>query len=53
MSTHNLFLWGNKKNNNDNNNIKYGYPLVSGAVASNGYPQHMFSWRNKKKIFHI
>ena len=49
MSTHYIFLWRNKKTNNIN--IKCGYPLVSGAIASNEYPQQMFSWRNKKKYF--
>ena len=32
-------------------NIYCGYPLeVPHQGASNEYPQHMFSWRNKKKI---
>ena len=26
---------------------------VGGTHASNGYPQHMFSWRNKKNIYFL
>ena len=33
-------------------NICYGYSLEAPRRgASNEYPQHMFSWRNKKNIY--
>ena len=42
MSTHNICFCGN---------ICCGYALeVPCSGATNEYPQHMFSWRNKKNI---
>ena len=44
----NIFLFLKKKKNN----ICCGYSLdLPHQGASNEYPQHIFSWRNKKNIY--
>ena len=60
MSTHNMFLWAEALLMSTHNmsswrtahkNICYGYSLEAPhRGTSNEYPQHIFSWRNKKNI---